>query len=131
MKAMGLSFDLDEEIDHALVELSMPGSDGLMDRFPPFGRLGARKVPRAWRCLQGWSKFCPSRSRLAYPLGVVLDKLDNGGPCSCSQSSFQPPPGLDLPPARCFVEAEKDGACQADGPLVNSDEPCRDLVNRE
>ena len=72
-----------------------------------------------------------SRSRVACPLGVVRDKLENGGPCSCSQSSFQPPPGLDLPPARCFVEAEKDGACQADGPLVNSDEPCRDLVNSE
>ena len=78
-----MAFETDEQIDEALVEFfnakfkEGEGSSvgdytlaALMDKIPQFGRLGNRKVPRAWRCLQGWRKLCPSRSRLAYPLAV-------------------------------------------------------------
>lgn len=73
----------DEEMDLALViyfnhkfsegEGSYVGDytlAALCDRDPSFGKLGHRKIPRAWRCLKGWRKLCPSRSRLAYPLAV-------------------------------------------------------------
>ncbi|CAK9007629.1 Uncharacterized protein SCF082_LOCUS9531 [Durusdinium trenchii] len=73
----------DEEMDSALViyfnhkfsegEGSYVGDytlAALCDRDPSFGKLGHRKIPRAWRCLKGWRKLCPSRSRLAYPLAV-------------------------------------------------------------
>lgn len=42
----------------------------LMDHDPAFGRLGSRRIPRAWRCIRGWQKLCPTRSRLAFPLAV-------------------------------------------------------------
>lgn len=32
----------------------------------------SRKIPRAWRCMRGWRKLCPARSRLAYPLPVWM-----------------------------------------------------------
>ena len=83
VKEAKLAFDTDEQIDQALVNFfnakfkEGEGSSvgdytlaALMDRVPQFGRLGHRKVPRAWRCLQGWRKLCPARSRLAYPLAV-------------------------------------------------------------
>ena len=78
-----LRFRTDEEVDTVLVEFfnmryrAGEGSSvgdytlaALLDKHPEFGRLGSRKIPRAWRCLQGWRKLCPSRSRLAYPLAV-------------------------------------------------------------
>ncbi|CAE7283511.1 nhaD [Symbiodinium necroappetens] len=83
VKEAKLAFDTDEQIDQALVNFfnakfkEGEGSSvgdytlaALMDRVPQFGRLGHRKVPNAWRCLQGWRKLCPARSRLAYPLPV-------------------------------------------------------------
>lgn len=83
VKEAKLAFDTDEQIDQALVNFfnakfkEGEGSSvgdytlaALMDRVPQFGRLGHRKIPRAWRCLQGWRKLCPARSRLAYPLAV-------------------------------------------------------------
>lgn len=42
----------------------------LMDHDPSFSKMGDKKVPRAWRCLRGWRRLCPSRSRLALPLPV-------------------------------------------------------------
>ena len=42
----------------------------LMDHNPSFSKMGDKKVPRAWRCLRGWRRLCPSRSRLALPLPV-------------------------------------------------------------
>ena len=42
----------------------------LMDHDPAFGRLGSRRIPRARRCIGGWRKLCPVRSRLAFPLAV-------------------------------------------------------------
>ena len=79
----GLSFKTDAEVDSALVKMFIQrflegeGSHtgdyilaAFIDRVPEFGKLGSRKIPRAWRCLKGWRKLCPSRSRLAYPLAV-------------------------------------------------------------
>ena len=42
----------------------------LMHMVPSFGRMGDRHFPRAWRCLKGWKKLTPGRSRKALPLGV-------------------------------------------------------------
>ncbi|CAK0791289.1 unnamed protein product [Prorocentrum cordatum] len=36
---------------------------GLMFFYPDFGRLGGLRLPRSWRCLKGWKKLSPSRSR--------------------------------------------------------------------
>eukprot|EP00435_Cladocopium_sp_Y103_P068349 s90_g31.t1 len=73
----------DEEMDAALVlffnrrfqegEGSSTGDytlAALMDHDPSYGRLGSRHIPRAWRCIKGWRKLCPVRSRLAFPLPV-------------------------------------------------------------
>ena len=83
VKQEGIPFSTDEEVDLALVKyfnqayLEGEGSHfgdytiaAFLDKVPEFGRLGSRKIPRAWRCLKGWRKLCPSRSRLAYPLAV-------------------------------------------------------------
>ena len=34
-----------------------------MDKYPSFGRHGARKLPKTWRSLQGWQRLSPGRSR--------------------------------------------------------------------
>ena len=78
-----LPFKEDTDVDNALVMffnlkyLEGEGSHfgdytiaALMDKQPAFGRQGQRHIPRAWRCLKGWRRLCPSRSRLAYPLAV-------------------------------------------------------------
>ena len=39
-------------------------------RTPEFSKTGRRTTPRAWRCLGGWRRLCPSRSRRPYPLPV-------------------------------------------------------------
>ena len=78
-----LPFQEDTDVDNALVMffnlkyLEGEGSQfgdytiaALMDKQPAFGKQGQRHIPRAWRCLKGWRKLCPSRSRLAYPLAV-------------------------------------------------------------
>ena len=79
----GLPFQTDSEIDETLTRffnekyLEGEGSHlgdytlaAFIDKVPEFGRQGSRRIPRAWRCLKGWRKLCPSRSRLAYPLSV-------------------------------------------------------------
>jgi len=40
----------------------------LMFFLPCYGRLGDKKVPRAWRALKGWRMLTPSRSRQPEPL---------------------------------------------------------------
>ena len=41
-----------------------------LHRYPDFGRIGSRKLPRSWRALKGWRRLCPARSRLPMPLCV-------------------------------------------------------------
>lgn len=43
---------------------------GLVFFSPEWGKLGARKIPRAWQSLKGWRRKCPSRSRRPYPLNA-------------------------------------------------------------
>ena len=40
----------------------------LMSEVPEFSKTGRRTTPRVWRCLRGWRRLCPSRSRRPYPL---------------------------------------------------------------
>ena len=42
----------------------------VMHFFPEYGRLGGAKIPRAWRCVKGWRRLSPARSRQALPLAV-------------------------------------------------------------
>ena len=71
------------EVDEALVDylnaLFFQGHEsskgdqlmaGLMYRFPDFSKQGEAKTPRAWRCLRGWRKLAPGRSRRAWPLAL-------------------------------------------------------------
>ena len=39
----------------------------LLDRAPEFGKLGSRRVPRAWRALRGRRVLSPARSRRPRP----------------------------------------------------------------
>ena len=48
----------------------------LLDLFPEFGRVGSRKLPRAWRCLKGWRKLPPPR--LPVWAGVVSRLIEAG-----------------------------------------------------
>ena len=41
-----------------------------VDRNPDYGKYGRKKLPRSWRCLKGWRKMCPGRSRLGHALPV-------------------------------------------------------------
>jgi integrase len=40
---------------------------GFLHRFQAFGKRGSRRLPRAWRCITGWRKAVPARSRLPLP----------------------------------------------------------------
>ncbi|CAE7224534.1 unnamed protein product [Symbiodinium sp. CCMP2592] len=42
----------------------------VMHRHPDFSKLGAKKLPHAWRSLKGWRRLAPGQSRLAFPLAV-------------------------------------------------------------
>ena len=42
----------------------------IMHKFPEFSRLGARRLPRAWRSMKGWRRLAPPRSRKPFPLPV-------------------------------------------------------------
>ena len=37
---------------------------------PQFSKTGVKKIPRALRCLKGWRRLCPGRSRVPYPLSI-------------------------------------------------------------
>ena len=41
-----------------------------VDQNPDHGKYGRKKLPRSWRCLKGWRKMCPGRSRLGHALPV-------------------------------------------------------------
>ncbi|OLQ04427.1 hypothetical protein AK812_SmicGene12519 [Symbiodinium microadriaticum] len=41
-----------------------------LHRYPEFGRLGSKKLPRTWRGLKGYRRLTPGRTRKAYPLAV-------------------------------------------------------------
>ena len=69
-------------MDAALVEyfntLYLSGHQGhrgekilaaLLDRYPQYGRLGSKKIPRAWRAVRGWRKLTPGTSRRPESLG--------------------------------------------------------------
>ena len=76
-----LELDSDAEVDEALVkyfdrlffggEQAHKGERTLaawMDQHPSLGRLGGRRLPRAWRALKGWRRLTPGRSRRPMPL---------------------------------------------------------------
>ena len=39
----------------------------VMDRLLEFSRGGSRSFPRAWKCVKGWRRLMPGRSRRAWP----------------------------------------------------------------
>ena len=43
---------------------------GLMCLAPEFSRAGHRQLPRAFRCLKGWRRRAPGRSRRSWPLAL-------------------------------------------------------------
>jgi len=70
----------------------------LLHASPEFGRMGARDLPRAWRCLKGWRKLTPGCSRRALPLAVwcaLARRLCCTSrwrwPCTCSSWSRPTP----------------------------------------
>ena len=46
-----------------------------VDQNPDYGNYGRKKLPRSWRCLKGWRKMCPGRSRLGHALPVWAGSL--------------------------------------------------------
>ena len=40
---------------------------GLSAKAPEFSKFGDMRVPRAWRCLKGWRRLSPGRSRRPLP----------------------------------------------------------------
>ena len=39
----------------------------VMDKLPEFSKGGNRSLPRAWKCVKGWRRLTPGRSRRAWP----------------------------------------------------------------
>ena len=39
----------------------------VIDRLPEFSKGGSRSLPRAWKCVKGWRRLTPGRSRRAWP----------------------------------------------------------------
>lgn len=77
------------------------GADG--PRPVLFGRLGTRRTPRAWRCVRGWRKLCPVRSRLAFPFQVWAAIW------SLAEGDLQPRPVVRLSSTGCSTEAPQVG----------------------
>ena len=42
----------------------------VMDYVPRYGKVGSERLPRSWRCLRGWRRLVPSRSRKPLPWSV-------------------------------------------------------------
>ena len=40
----------------------------VMDKLPEFSKGGNRSLPRAWKCVKGWRRLTPGRSRRAWPM---------------------------------------------------------------
>ena len=99
-----------------------------MDKYPSFGRHGARKLPKTWRSFQGWQYVSPGRSRKllvrAVWSGIACRLVEQGqhsmgrlvmtGLLSCArpgdplrmrnrQTTFNDTPELDGPLARKLV----------------------------
>ena len=79
----GLDLVSDKEIDDAVADWMneqfrlghMPWKGdvllaAVLAKFPEFGRMGSRRLPRAGRCLVGWRRLCPKHSRVPYPWPV-------------------------------------------------------------
>ena len=64
----------DAEIDASSGELS-----AWMDKFPAFGKRGARKLPNTWRSLRRWQRLSPSLAETLGASGVVGDGVPSGG----------------------------------------------------
>jgi integrase len=80
---LGIRLVTDSDVDSALAKcmtemylLGQQSSEGdkllagLLHFAPEWGKYGDRSIPRAWRCLKGWRRRCPSRSRRPWPLMV-------------------------------------------------------------
>ena len=39
----------------------------VMNKLPEFSNGGSRSLPRAWKCVKGWRRLTPGRSRRAWP----------------------------------------------------------------
>ena len=118
----------DVEVDDALVKMfnhlfkEGEGSStgdyilaALIDRFPQFGKLGSRKIPRSMAGSARLEKVVPiSLAACLPPRDLVRHQLEDGRSRAFGKGSLQPPPGLDLPSARSSVEASQDGPGAAD-----------------
>ena len=80
-----------------------------MHHYPEYSKSGVRKIPRALRCLKGWRRLCPGRSRVPYPLSVwcaVCPGMFDDGTWISHDGRFCDASPLHLqPPFRAF-EAE-------------------------
>ena len=87
----------------------------LIDRFPQFGKLGSRKIPRSMAGSARLEKVVPiSLAACLPPRDLVRHQLEDGRSRAFGKGCLQPPPGLDLPSARSSVEASQDGPGAAD-----------------
>lgn len=85
--ARGMPLDVkkatDTEVDNLMVEymnqMYLEGyqsykADRMIAAFlhecPNYGRNGGAKIPRTWRCIKGFRKLTPGRSRVGYPFAV-------------------------------------------------------------
>ncbi|CAK0865318.1 unnamed protein product [Prorocentrum cordatum] len=78
-RALTSAGEMDEAVVDCMNHLFFEGHEsakggqvmaGLMFRFPESSKQGEAKTPRAWRCLRGWRKLAPGRSRRAWPLAL-------------------------------------------------------------
>ena len=76
---------------------------GIVHHVPRYGKQGDRHLPNAWRCLKGWRRLTPGRSRRPEPLklwaGIANVMIRDGHPlealfCMISVSSYLRPNSL-------------------------------------
>lgn len=85
--ARGMPLDVkkatDTEVDNLMVEymnqMYLEGYQSykadrmiaaFLHEYPNYGRNGGAKIPRTWRCIKGFRKLTPGRSRVGYPFAV-------------------------------------------------------------
>ena len=59
----------------------------VMDKLPEFSKRGSRSLPWAWKCVKGWRRLTPGRSRRAWPWAFwagMATSLARAGELACA-----------------------------------------------
>jgi hypothetical protein len=81
----------------------------IVNRHPDFSKAGSRRLPNSLRCIRGWRRLCPPKSRVPEASPVCA--------CEDSDGHLDPAGARVLPPTYEVHEVETQGFGGAEPPL--------------